>query len=54
MARGFDDGKAKGRFPVLPVVLGLIMLLFIGILVFAYVATDSLHPVILDEKGVPR
>jgi hypothetical protein len=42
------------RLPVLPYFLGFVFLLFVAILVFAYLETRKLNPVILDEKGAPR
>jgi len=38
----------------MPKFLGLVMLLFIGILVYVYMETKKANPVILDEKGNPR
>ena len=33
--------------------LGLVMVIFIGILIFCYVVTKRTHPVFLDEHGKP-
>jgi hypothetical protein len=45
---------ARKRTPLLVVLLAAISVLFVAILVFTYVAADRAHPVILDEKGIPR
>lgn len=45
---------ASRRPPLLTILLGCIMLLFIAILVFTYVEARRVNPVILDERGVPR
>lgn len=37
-----------------PKFLVLIMLLFIGILVYVYVEARKANPIMLDEKGNPR
>lgn len=42
----------KPRAP-LTYLLGFVFLLFIGILVFAYVVTRQANPVFLDEHGKP-
>ena len=31
--------------------LGLVMLLFIGILIYAYLGTRQANPILLDERG---
>jgi hypothetical protein len=33
--------------------LGVVMAIFIGILIFAYIVTKRTHPVFLDEHGNP-
>ena len=33
--------------------LGLVMAIFIGILIFAYIVTKRTHPIFLDEHGKP-
>jgi len=33
--------------------LGVVMAIFIGILIFAYIVTKRTHPVFLDEHGQP-
>lgn len=51
------DTAANSRKPkqssVLLVVLGLVMVLFIGILIFVYVVSKRANPVLLDETGKP-
>ena len=37
-----------------PVFLGLIMVLFIGIMIYVYRGATEANPVILDEHGHPR
>ncbi len=37
-----------------PVFLGFVMLLFIGILIYAYNGAKQANPVMLDEKGQIR
>jgi len=39
------------RIPVLVPVLALVSVLFIGILIFAYVETKRANPQMLDEHG---
>jgi hypothetical protein len=34
--------------------LSLVMLLFIGILIYVAIESDKANPVMLDEKGRPR
>jgi hypothetical protein len=43
--------RGPGFFPIL---LGLVFLLFIGLLIFTWIATERADPVILDDKGEPR
>ena len=43
---------SKPRPPLL-YFLGLVMVIFIGILIFAYVVTKQTNPVFLDEHGKP-
>jgi hypothetical protein len=33
--------------------LGVVMVIFIGILIFAYIVTKRTHPIFLDEHGHP-
>ena len=33
--------------------LGVVMAIFIGILIFAYIVTKRSHPIFLDEHGHP-
>jgi len=33
--------------------LGVVMAIFIGILIFAYIVTKRTHPIFLDERGHP-
>ena len=33
--------------------LGVVMAIFIGILIFAYIVTKRTHPIFLDEHGHP-
>ena len=33
--------------------LGVVMSIFIGILIFAYIVTKRTHPIFLDEHGHP-
>ncbi len=40
--------------PVLPVFLGLVMALFLGILFYVFAAAKRANPVVLDENGRPR
>jgi len=42
-------GKPGGAF--FPVLFGLVGLMFIGILVGAYILTQRAHPVLLDGEG---
>lgn len=37
-----------------PTFLGLVMLLFIGILIYVYNGAKQAAPVMLDERGQPR
>jgi len=50
-ARGTTQRPKQGS-PLL-YFLGFVMLVFIGILVFAYIVTKRTHPVYLDEHGNP-
>ena len=43
--------RRPGLFPIL---LGFVILLFVGLLIFTWIATERAGPVILDEKGSPR
>jgi hypothetical protein len=48
-------GRAgRSRIPFLVVFLGFTVLLFIGILVYAYVEAKQANPIMLDEKGAVR
>ena len=51
---GAADKTAK-RSAVTPlgVVLGVVFVLFCGILIFVWVATKRAHPVMLDQQGRP-
>ncbi|QQS47808.1 MAG: hypothetical protein IPM66_03900 [Acidobacteriota bacterium] len=51
MNRPGPAARSNGRF--LQLVLGLIFLLFIGILVALYFVAKKTNPVILDESGRP-
>ena len=33
--------------------LGVVMTIFVGILIFAYIVTKRTHPIFLDEHGQP-
>lgn len=44
-------GKHQGR--ILQIMLGAIMVLFIGILIATYIVSKRANPVFLDEKGRP-
>ncbi len=41
----------RRRIPFLPLFLGMVFALFIGILVYVGVASEQANPVLLDEKG---
>ncbi len=45
------EKKGAAFFPVL---FGLISLLFIGILIYAYRGARQANPVMLDEQGRPK
>lgn len=42
------------RRPVLIYFLAAVSAIFIGILIFAYIAAKRANPVMLDDKGRPR
>lgn len=44
------------RSPITPlsIVLGLVFVFFCAILVFVYIATKRINPVMLDQQGRPR
>lgn len=46
--------NSRRRPPLLVLVLGAILVLFVAILLATWIATDRAHPVILDESGQPR
>jgi len=54
MTTASGPAPANRRPPFLAIFLGCIILLFIAILVFAYVETRWANPIILDERGAPR
>jgi hypothetical protein len=43
--------KPRGAFLIY--FLGMVMMLFIGILIYVWIATKKANPVMLDEKGHP-
>lgn len=43
----------RRRPPAVAIVLSLASVLFIGILVFAYVVTKRTNPIFLDQNGKP-
>jgi hypothetical protein len=54
MSQAPSSRPAHRRVPFLVVFLGFTVLLFIGILVYAYVEARRANPVMLDEKGAIR
>ncbi|MBZ5683462.1 MAG: hypothetical protein LAP86_00380 [Acidobacteriia bacterium] len=46
-------GKTPKQGSPLVYVLGLVFVLFIGILIFCYVVTRQANPVLLDPNGKP-
>jgi hypothetical protein len=44
---------SKTRGPVLLYLLGMVMALFIGILIYTYIEAKKANPVMLDETGHP-
>lgn len=51
---GISETGERRRLPFLPCFLGFVFLLFVGLLIYTWVATDRARPIILDEKGAPR
>ena len=45
------DDQPRKSSSFFPVFFGLIMLLFCGILVFAYYSSKRANPIMLDEQG---
>jgi hypothetical protein len=45
--------EVRKRPASLVYVLGFVMVLFIGILIFVYAVTKRTNPVVLDEQGKP-
>ncbi len=44
---------SKKRVAPLVPFLGLVMAVFIGILIYVYVVTKNVNPVMLDDRGRP-
>ena len=47
------DQSAPKRVAPLTILLGVVFVVFCGILVFVYVATKRANPVMLDQQGKP-
>jgi len=50
LQRPAEKPRPKGIPPLIPFMVG-VFILFIGILIFAYVETKKANPQMLDEKG---
>jgi hypothetical protein len=50
-----STAAGAGRKPVAPltILLGVVFVVFCGILIFVYVATKRANPVMLDQQGKP-
>jgi len=48
-----ETTKLNKRVAPLTVLLGVVFVVFCGILVFVYVATKRANPVMLDQQGKP-
>jgi len=53
MSIAFESPSLRKKPAALTYFLGLVFVLFIGILIFCYVVTKRTNPVFLDEHGKP-
>jgi len=53
MSIAFESQNPRKKPAALAYFLGLVFVLFIGILVFCYIVTKHTNPVFLDEHGKP-
>ena len=47
------EAQKRSAITPLSIVLGLVLVFFCAILVFVYVTTKRIHPVMLDQHGAP-
>ena len=53
MTKRIGKYLARQQGKILMALLGLVMVIFIGILVMAYIIAKRANPIILDETGKP-
>lgn len=53
MKKQFGDYLARQQGRILTFVLGMVVVIFIGILATAYIIAKRANPIILDETGKP-
>jgi len=53
LANSLEPPADKRRTAPLTIVLAVVFVVFCGILIFCYVATKRINPVMLDQQGRP-
>ncbi|MBL8187192.1 MAG: hypothetical protein JNK38_04250 [Acidobacteria bacterium] len=53
MKKQFGDYLARQQGRILTFILGMVVVIFIGILATAYIIAKRANPIILDETGKP-
>jgi hypothetical protein len=53
LTNALEQPEEKRRTAPLTIVLAVVFVVFCGILIFCYVATKRINPVMLDQQGRP-
>ena len=53
LTNSLEQPEEKRRTAPLTIVLAVVFVVFCGILIFCYVATQRINPVMLDQQGRP-
>jgi hypothetical protein len=53
LANSLEPPADKRRTAPLTIVLAVVFVVFCGILIFCYIATKRINPVMLDQQGRP-